>query len=202
MFEKRGRPPEDRLLRQREIFMAVAPLIEAGSVRALTMRLAAQAAHISIGGLYHYFPSKRDLVLHSLTPAAFDRLCADFHRNHGLLRDTDPGAFLDAYIEWQVQECAFVRPALWAAMEMGVPVLREAIASGIEMGLRDFVEPLRAVARELSDADAEDLGRSLRRLLFAALLDRNMSSQNLRRELRALIEGYRTIGSHHIRLQE
>jgi AcrR family transcriptional regulator len=178
--------------------MAVAPMLEGGSARSLTMREAARAAHISLGGLYHYFPTKRNLVLHSLTPDAFARLCADFHRHYGPLRERDPGTFLDAYIDWQVQECAFVRPALWAAMELGVPIMREAIAGGIESGLRDFVEPLRAVAPELTDSDAENLGRSLRRLLFAALIDRNISSDELRRELRALISGYRAIaaGAH------
>ena len=108
MSGKRGRPPEDRLLRQREIFMAVAPTIEGGSARSLTMREAARAAHISLGGLYHYFPTKRSLILHSLTPDALARLCADFHRQYGPLRDRDPGTFLDAYIDWQVQECAFI----------------------------------------------------------------------------------------------
>ncbi len=175
--------------------MAVAPLIEGGSARGLTMREAARAAHISLGGLYHYFPTKRDLMLHSLTPDAFARLCADFHRQYGHLRERDPATFLDAYIDWQVQECGFVRPALWAAMELGVPIMREAIAGGIETGLRDFIEPLRAVAPELTDSDAENLGRSLRRLLFAALLDRNISSDELRRELRALISGYRAIAA-------
>lgn len=171
--------------------MAVAPMLEGGSARDLRMREAARAAHISLGGLYHYFPTKRELVLHSLTAPAFARLCADFHQEYGHLRDRDPGAFLDAYIDWQVTECAFVRPALWAAMDLGFPVIRDAIAGGIEMGLRDFVEPLKTMAPELTHVEAENLGRALRRLLFAALLDRAISPEDLRRELRALIDGYR-----------
>jgi len=63
---KPGRPPEDRLKRQHEIFLAVAPLIERYGARRLTLRQAARAAHLSLGGLYHYFPTKRDLVLHAL----------------------------------------------------------------------------------------------------------------------------------------
>ncbi|MBK9715083.1 MAG: helix-turn-helix transcriptional regulator [Kouleothrix sp.] len=63
LFGKRGRPPEDRLARQREIYTAVAPLIEREGVRRLSMRQAAAAACLSIGGLYHYFPTKRELVL-------------------------------------------------------------------------------------------------------------------------------------------
>lgn len=190
---KRGRPQEDRLLRQREIFMALAPMIESGAASRLTMRDAARAVHMSLGGLYHYFPTKRDLLLHSLAPDAFARLCADFHVQYGPLRERDPAAFLDAFVDWQVQECAFVRPALWAAMELGVPIMRGAVAGGIEMGLRDFIEPLRAIAPELTDEDTENLGRSLRRLLFAALLDSTISSEQLGRDLRALITGHRSI---------
>jgi|SRR5712691_4001337 len=110
----------------------------------------------------------------------------------GPLKQSDPAAFLDAYIEWNVQECSFIRPALWASMELGVPVFRDAIHMGIEAGLSDFVEPLRGLAPELGSAEMEELGRSLRRLLFASLMDRDVSADELRRELAALISGYRT----------
>src|SRR5215218_11328364 len=63
MSGKPGRPPEDRLRRQHEIFLAVVPLIERYGAKRLTMRQAARAAHLSLGGLYHYVPTKRDLVL-------------------------------------------------------------------------------------------------------------------------------------------
>jgi|Tabmets5t2r1_1033131.scaffolds.fasta_scaffold05206_2 AcrR family transcriptional regulator len=55
---KPGRPPEDRLKRQYEIFLAVAPLIERYGAKRLTMRQAARAAHLSLGGLYHYWKPK------------------------------------------------------------------------------------------------------------------------------------------------
>jgi hypothetical protein len=47
MSGKPGRPPEDRLRRQHEIFLAVAPLIERYGARRLTMRQAARATHLS-----------------------------------------------------------------------------------------------------------------------------------------------------------
>ena len=59
---KRGRPPEDRFLRQCEIFEAVLPLLKRRGVRGLTMRDAAAAACMSVGGLNHYFPTKADLL--------------------------------------------------------------------------------------------------------------------------------------------
>ena len=76
-FGKPGRPPEDRLLRQREIFAAIAPLIVERGVRGLTMRDAAKAAYVSVGALYHYFPTKRDLVLHPLKQEPLERFCHD-----------------------------------------------------------------------------------------------------------------------------
>src|SRR5215217_6623972 len=79
MSGKPSRPPEDRLKRQQEIFLAVAPLIERHGAKRLTMRQAARAAHLRLGGLYHYFRTKQDLVLHALRPEAVARLCAEFH---------------------------------------------------------------------------------------------------------------------------
>src|SRR5919202_6385305 len=73
-FGKPGRPPEDRLARPREIYEAVIPLIYRDGARRLSMRSAARAAHMSVGGLYHYFPAKRDLVLHGLREDARDRV--------------------------------------------------------------------------------------------------------------------------------
>src|SRR6266542_4373831 len=68
-------------------------------VRRLTMRDAARAAHISVAGLYHYFPTKRDLVLHSLRPDAFKRMCGDFMKESGHLQTEAPGRFLRAFVE-------------------------------------------------------------------------------------------------------
>src|SRR5215472_15247345 len=74
-FRKVGRPPEDRLCRQREIYLAVVPLLRCSGVRGLSMRAAARAAYVSVGALYYYFPTKRDLVLHGLQPEAIARYC-------------------------------------------------------------------------------------------------------------------------------
>jgi AcrR family transcriptional regulator len=49
-FGKPGRPPEDRLARQREIYEAVVPLIYRDGARRLSIREAARAAHMSVGG--------------------------------------------------------------------------------------------------------------------------------------------------------
>ena len=72
-FGKSGRPADDALLRQREIYQAVAPLILDSGARRLSMRMAARTACLSVGGLYHHFPTKRDLVLHGMQPVAVAR---------------------------------------------------------------------------------------------------------------------------------
>ena len=54
-----GRPPEDRLKRQQEIYLAVAPLIEEhGARRLTTLRQAAPAAQMSLGACSSTFPTK------------------------------------------------------------------------------------------------------------------------------------------------
>ncbi len=44
------------------------------------MPQAAYAACLSIGGLYHYFPTKRDLILHGLDFGARKRRCDEYRR--------------------------------------------------------------------------------------------------------------------------
>lgn len=188
-FGKPGRPREDRLLRQREIYRAVAPLILTTGARRLTMREAARAACISVGGLYHYFPDKRSLVLHALQPEAFGRLCADFHAEYGHLERTQPAAYLEAFVDFQVRQVAFVRPALHAALELGADTFWHGMEESIAIGLDGFARTLARVVPAPADRDLRRLGRTLRRTLFAALLDRGMSGDELRDELRALIEG-------------
>ena len=76
----RGRPAEDHLQRQREIYEAAGPLILARGRAHLSMQQIARAAHASVGSLYYYFPSKRDLVLCGLRTEVLAHRCAAFHR--------------------------------------------------------------------------------------------------------------------------
>lgn len=48
---KPGRPREDGFRRRLEIYTAVAPLLEKDGAGGLTMRQAADAAHVSVGGI-------------------------------------------------------------------------------------------------------------------------------------------------------
>ena len=112
MFGKPGRPREDALRRRWEIYTAVAPLIEKAGARELTMRQAANAAHMSLGGVYHYFPSKRDLVLFGLSPEALHAGCAELHQQLARVQRTGPGAQLATFLDSLVRLVSFCRPSL------------------------------------------------------------------------------------------
>jgi AcrR family transcriptional regulator len=158
MFGKPGRPPEDRLGRQRQIWTTVGPLIEEHGVGSLTMRQAADASFMSLGGLYHYFPNKRALVLFGLDQAALERECADFYAEHGHLKETDPDAAVEAFIQFSVGERAFCRPAVLAALELGAtgrPCWRPPTLS-----VRCEAISLRASAPPLPDPSSESTTNS------------------------------------------
>ena len=155
-FGKLGRPPEDRFARQAEICRAVGPLIVERGVSRLSMREAAHAACLSVGGLYHYFPTKRDLALHPLQPEALLRTCQDFHAAYGHLAEQDPAAYLDAYLDFLASTAGFLRPAVWAALELGVAELQESLALGFGMPAI-YDEFLGLLGRALPDADQRDI---------------------------------------------
>lgn len=190
MFGKRGRPLEDRLARQSEIYAKVAPLIVQDGARRLSMRQAAQAACLSIGGLYHYFPTKRDLVLHGLCPAALLRYCEDFHAQFGHLSEADPRRYIQEGIEVAVAHVRFCRPAMHAALELGVESFWEVIETLLASTALDFEVHLQRLAPAVSKAELHQCGRAIRRSICAALLDKHMNPDELRDELCILIDGY------------
>jgi AcrR family transcriptional regulator len=157
--------------------------------RRLTMRTAARAACLSLGGLYHYFPTKRDLVLHALKPEAFAKICYQFEAESGHLRRTDPSAFLSAFIDFTVSQNVFVRAAVQAALDLGAETFWEMLDAGINAGLDDFTEFLRGFVPGADERDLTLIARSFRRAFFAALLDRTMTADELRTVLLALVEG-------------
>jgi AcrR family transcriptional regulator len=194
VFGKRGRPPEDRLARQREIYQAVAPLMVHGGARQLSMRRAAQAACLSIGGLYHYFPTKRELVLHGLCPEAILRFCQDFHAEFGHLAESDPHRYLEEGIELVVEHVSFCRPAIHAALELGTASFWEVIETlltGTEQAFEVHLQRLfPEVSGEVSGQEVQRCGRAIRRAMCAAMLDKIISPEELRDELRILVGGY------------
>jgi AcrR family transcriptional regulator len=192
-FGKPGRPREDRLLRQREIYSSVAPLLLELGVRRLTMRDAARIAYVSVGALYHYFPTKRDLVLHALQEEPLERFCHDYFAKHFGLRSQDPWGFFDGFVEFQAQACLFVRPSVQAAVELGAEAFWPALDGVIELGLAKFADALRVAVPDASELDVTRLARSVRHVFIAGMFDRSVTVDELREEIRAVIEGARSL---------
>lgn len=189
-FGKPGRPPEDKLERRREIYEAVAPLILRDGARRLSMRQAARAARVSVGGIYHYFPTKRDLVLHGLRWDARDRLCRDYRESIADLSGWSREGYIEAYLDNSIMMFAFIRPSVRAALELGAGELQEALDSGLRANVGELVESLRQVVPGVPERNLEALARALRRVVLGALVDRHADLGETREQLRLLVEGY------------
>ena len=189
-FGKLGRPPEDRLARQSEIYRAVAPLIVEVGARQLSMRAAAQAASLSIGGLYYYFPTKRELLLHGLCPAALLRYCQQFHAEFDHLTAVDPRRYLEVGIQVVAKQAQFCRPSIVAALELGAESFWEVVETLLNNTTLDFELHLQRAAPEVCEEELHKCGRAIRRAIFAALLDKSMQPEELRNELQILVDGY------------
>jgi AcrR family transcriptional regulator len=189
MFGKPGRPPEDRVKRRRAIWAAVSPLIEKFGARNLTMREAAAVSFLSLGGLYHYFPDKRSLVLFGLDQEAHERICMEFKANYGHLKDSDPQAAAEAFVEFFGERVSFIRPAMYAALELGAEDFMSRLQANINLGLDAFVDVLELAVPDAKDRDLRLVARSVRRLVLAGLIDRSISRSEIEEELRAVISG-------------
>ena len=189
-FGKPGRPPEDRLARQREIYEAVVPLIYGDGARRLSMREAARAARMSVGGLYHYFPTKRDLVLHGLREDARARLCQEHRSALGDLSGWSAERHVEAYLDLSIRMFSFARPSVRAALELGAEELQAVLDAGLSTNVGGLVETLRLVDAGVPEEDLEALARALRRVALGALVGRHADLGETREQMRALIGGY------------
>jgi len=171
----------------------VAPLLLDRGVRRLTMRDAARAAYLSVGALYHYFPTKRDLVLHGLQQEPLGRFCHDYFAKFFGIRSQDPWRFFDGFVEFQAQACLFVRPSVQAAVELGSEAFWPALDGVIELGLGKFADALRVAVPDASELDVTRLARSVRHVFIAGMFDQSMTADELRNEIHAVIEGARTL---------
>jgi AcrR family transcriptional regulator len=187
MFGKPGRPREDPFLRRREIYLAVAPHLERRGAKRLTMRQVAHAANISLGGIYHYFASKREVVLFGVSPEMFQRSCQDFHQRYGHLEQADPEWLLADGLDAMVAMVSFARPALVASIELGAATALETVEAAMDVTLDDLVCVLRVVRADITDDELHVLQRAVRRVLLGAMLDRSASPAQIHDELRAIV---------------
>jgi AcrR family transcriptional regulator len=189
-FGKPGRPPADRLARQGEIFEAVGLLILERGVRRLSMPEAAHAACLSIGGLYHYFPTKRELVLHGLDEAARERLCR-LHQPE-IARHLADGLdrAIEAYLDYSARMLAFVRPSVQAALELGLPDVHGLLNPGWTHNVADLTRVIALLSPETSPCEREALGRAIRGLGLGLLVDPRADMGEWRAHARLLIDGH------------
>ena len=190
MFGKVGRPPEDRFARKLEIFEAVAPLILEVGARRLSMRQAASAACLSVGGLYHYFPTKMDLMLYVLQPGVLDQRCQEFHQQYQGLAVREPQQYFDRYVDFAVRGVRLWQPSIQAALELGVETFRNTIDWALDMSVVRFREMKRIITPGTSDEALDQLEQSLRRVCLAACLDKRITPEALRKDIYAIFGSY------------
>lgn len=187
-FKKAGRPPEDRLARQREIYEAISPLLMRPGIQALSMRQVADAACLSIGGLYHYFPTKRDLALHGIQTETIDRLCQDFHQQFTHLASVNPRLYFAVFYRSLVEGILFMRPSAYAASELGVDVFA-VVSKNIRAAEAEFAAIFRLLAPGLPEIQIQTLARAVRRFSLATLIDTSSTNEEIRKEFYLLIGG-------------
>jgi AcrR family transcriptional regulator len=192
-FRKSGRPREDRPARRQEIYEAVCPLILAHGVHGFTMQEAAYAACLSVGALYYYFPSKRELVLHGVQPETIQRYCHLNRRAFEHLAVQDPARFYDLFINRFIDGVLMTRPAMLAAIELGATEMQAALAwiRGATTGTdSELSKALRLVAPALDELAFQGLLNATRRIILGAVVDANVTREECRSELEALFQWY------------
>ena len=185
-FGKPGRPPEDRLLRQREIFLAASPLILAHGAR-ISMREAANAACMSVGGLYHYFPTKRDLVLHGLDPIARQRICFDETKRLSELLRRSELSLVDFFVDTTLLLIDVMRPSVIAALDLGDDTLQQTLDARWTTDVGEMVDGFQLMLPDAPVAELSALARSIRRAILGVLVEREVDMDVVRADLRRLI---------------
>ncbi len=147
---------------------------------------------MSVGGLYHYFPTKLALVLHGVQPETLKRVCQDYFRQLEPLAATDPQGYLDAFQVAMVKAILFVRPSVYAALTLGDAMFRSAVEATLSTHLDALIATLRLVGLSGPDAALVLLSRGLRQACLGAILDPSVSQQEIVQVISVLIDGSST----------
>jgi AcrR family transcriptional regulator len=196
-FGKVGRPPEDRFARKLEIFEAVSPLILAQGARRLSIEAAARAANLSVGGLYHYFPTKQDLLLYTLQPDVLDRRCQQFHQDYAELAAQNPREYFEHYVNFAVRGVRLWQPAIQAALELGVETFWSVVDRAMILSVERFRDMKRIITPGVSEETLDQLEFSLRRACLAACLDKRITPEALSKDIHAIFGGYANEAHRH-----
>ena len=178
LAKKPGRPPEDRFHRQLGIFDAVIPLLKHRGARGLTMRDAAAASCLSIGGLNHYFPTKTELLFWPLSPMTCKAASEDFARRFHVLRESDPTAFLQEFVESTVSAILrYCTPAMHSTIELGAEKFWDVMEGG--MTPAPLIALFEQTRSPLAPMERDRLTRGIRRSFLGATLDPCVSYEEL-----------------------
>lgn len=95
--------------------------------------------------------------------------------------EAGPERVIDAYVEKTVSMLDFVRPALHAAIELGRPELRRALAAGLKDDADALVSVLSALrpGRPIAEGAAE----SIRRTILGLAVDEGVDADDARGQL-------------------
>ncbi len=196
-FEKRGgRPREDRVARRLEIYSRVVPLLEHAGIRDITMRKIAKASCMSVSALYHYFPSKHAILLYGIEPEAWHRVCDDLAAAHEHLRTRDPAAYVEAFLERTTDLMFFIRPALYAALELGPVAIWDKLDAGVQHDVGSLKHSLRAAVPDVTEDELEAIGKTFRRYFLTTMVDRNVTHDEVLTGMQRLIGRDPNDGQH------
>jgi AcrR family transcriptional regulator len=203
-FEKPGRPPNDPAEERLRIYVAALPAIRKDGARA-SMDALARLAHMSVGGVYHYFDTKRQLLLHGLSPEALELACRTFHDTMVGAADDGPAEVTSAYVDKTVHMFRLIQPAATAALEMSIAEMRAQLATALHQDADGLIQVLAKVSPDLTEQSRVELASGIRRTLMALALDPQATEADVRRQLTAVLRGFvedRKITNHNPRSAE
>lgn len=186
-FGKPGRPAHDAAAERLRIYAAAIPVIRRHGARA-HMADMAEAAHMSVGGVYHYFDTKRRLLLHGLDPEALALACRSLHA--AMHAGTNPGEVAGAYIEKTVYMFRLIQPSAVALLELGLDEAKLELAQALRQDADGLVEALVRVAPDLEGGTLTALSKAIRRTLLALCFDPDVTEEDVRRHMETLLHGF------------
>jgi len=163
-----GRPAEDAVARRAEIYRRTRPLLEEFGYREVTVKQLARACHMSPAALYHWFPTKRDLVLYPLSPPDRSGRCELLRRR--LAGDTDPMRCLRAWLDFVLEERESVILALRLAPEAVAAGALSRPSGDIGLSLDETAAFVVSLVDDITREQAEDLVRELFAVVMAPAL--------------------------------
>lgn len=188
-FEKPGRPRNDPAEERLRIYAAALPAIRKEGAR-VRMDALAKLAHMSVGGIYHYFDTKRSLLLHGLSPEALGLACHTFHEALLEAADDGPAEVASVYVDKTVHMFRLIQPAARAALEMGIVEMRAQLAAVLHQDADGLIQVLARVTPDLTEQSRVELATGIRRTLLALALDPQATEEDVRRQLTAVLRGF------------